>query len=195
MLRAYEIASLIGALLGFIGCGWPLLWASSTVPLYRRNVSTSASGGGGYLATAAAALLGATVLVRLADGAAWLVGWLQARRRLAACTPTAVELSASRIHAQGGTECSDGVNQAKRSQDIHDSGASGDELHAASCGAPIASLHRPCFERLIGATLAAHPGARLVGAGPESMLSAIDSSTSKLRMKEKPPLIRLTHSM
>ena len=43
--------------------------------------------------------------------------------------------------------------------------------------------------------LAAHPTTRVVGAGPETMLAALDAAVARVVGGAAPVVVRLTHSM
>ena len=63
------------------------------------------------------------------------------------------------------------------------------------CDVPVASLGRPDLEAIVGRMLAAHPTTRVVGAGPETMVAALDTAVAKVGGGAPPAVVRLTHSM
>ena len=60
---------------------------------------------------------------------------------------------------------------------------------------PVASLGRPDLDAIVGRMLAAHPTTRVVGAGPETMVAAVDAAVAKMGGGAPPAVVRLTHSM
>ena len=191
-LRVRESASVVGALVGFVGTAWPLLWGSAAAPLYRRNVSTSASGLGGLAATTAAAFAGAVALLSLVDGAARLLARFGRSphapivRALRVTAPAPVEPSGTR-----GTELPD-LEIA-----VTIANGEGEDRRAAPpcCDVPVASLGRPDLGAIVGRMLAAHPTTRVVGAGPETMVAVLDATVAKVGGGVPPAVVRLTHSM
>ena len=63
------------------------------------------------------------------------------------------------------------------------------------CDVPVASLGRPDLGAIVGRMLAAHPTTRVVGAGPETMVAALDAAVAKMGGGAPPAVVRLTHSM
>ena len=63
------------------------------------------------------------------------------------------------------------------------------------CDVPVASLGRPDLDAIVGRMLAAHPTTRVVGAGPETMVAALDTAVAKVGGGAPPAVVRLTHSM
>lgn len=204
-IRRREAASLLGAAVGFVGCGWPLLWGSADAPLYRSNVSTSASGLGGYGATGLAALCGATAALWLVDVAERL---LQRRGRPSASafvdiggalavalgsTSTRVRLREEAAELRRDRPPPAGERPGVGSTDDGCDDDSGGGSAGASCRVPVAALHRPCFRALLARVLAAHPSARIVGAAPDSMLAALDAAIATGAPQHR--LVRLTHAM
>lgn len=207
----YEVASLLGALVGFVGCAWPLLWASATSPLYRMRpgVSGTQSGLGGYLASAACALAGASIALLLVDGGAWLRR-IRARPRDAPIAAGAGDATwtwhgspgerGAELVAIGTTRKGSGKRRLTAS-------AAEEQQDAAhmqpSLSVPVASWRRPCFEDVIAETLDARSSTHawcIAGAGPPSQLEALDKAIAAIRARGRgaaplQDLVRLTHSM
>lgn len=77
--QRHEIASLVGATLGFYGCCWPLMWAFGA-PLSRGAHSTTVEGVGGLAGTFAAAFAGSCLVLGLVDLAFDVRAYLAARK-------------------------------------------------------------------------------------------------------------------
>lgn len=231
-LRMYEMASLIGSLVGFVGCAWPLLWGSREAPLYWQSVSTSAAGLLGYVGTGICALAGSLVFLHLADATARLRCLCKLVEGASVPAPhlTAAGMTMSTSSSSGSSSDSSGVGVGSSSEgDGRGGGEGGDEsdccsgthmpcregavpnaAHAssegpASCHVSVASLGRPCFDELLAQTAATYPTARVAGAGPAPMLTALNAAVSARArrfdssVQDQEPgqreLICLTHSL
>ena len=75
---AHELKALLGALLGYLGCAWPLVFAEGALLSGRTNVFT---GGAGLLASGLCAYLGARLSLILVDSRALRAAAAICRRR------------------------------------------------------------------------------------------------------------------
>lgn len=189
-IRVHEICSVLGAFGGFVGTAMSLSWGSNAVPLYRSNVSTSASGGAAFVAACIGAMAGSLLLLRLTDGCAWLRSLLGAKERCRTLIHTWPLSSRTALSGGGDDDPVDRVSGVQLAGNpTHGQPVVQRERQCESCAVPVWSLRRPRFEEL----LLANPAAKVVAGGPEVMLSSLDAALASEKRKRE--LTRLTRSM
>jgi len=194
-LRVYEACSLLGALVGFMSCAWPLLWGSNMAPLYRSNVSTTMSGLGGFAAAGVSAILGSLASLRLANGCAWLLTRVKSRPppplpATLSSTRLATSAASSSLSSVAGVRCPVDGTAGGAPAEIGISSARGG---CRGCEVPVTSFKRPHFKRLLSRLLAQHPSAQVVAGGPAAMLSVLEQDMAAIGTQGE--LVRLTRSL
>ena len=220
--QPYEVASLIGAALGFFLSAWHLLWAAGA-PLGRQAHSTTIVGGGGLCATVASSLCGSYLALCLADvllyyrpcGVAGAPCGRRARPLTHVWQPSA-DTSVASIAWLDADAQQPPRHTARAGPAL---GPEADAAHATGARpparrVPLASRRRPDAEALVTALLKGAPTAtpdgqhapaaraphaaplrapRVACGGPPALLRSVAAACASAKCRE--PLVRLTNDM
>lgn len=204
-LQAYEAASLLGAVVGYMAIAWPLVWRGDTAPWARRNAPTATTGGGGFVIATVCAWLLAALLLWLCDLASIMVSRLRAWPGRQQHTAKATSCSISRGSSSSifrerdvGVELDDSFAAVAEDVVLTESHPQKKEggaqttippVGAISVAVPLAGRKRPEMGQLLQRT---PQEARVAVGGPPSMVKALSKALSAAG---RPPSVCLTHSM